>query len=99
MPDGKEYWDYIKKYNPKLLSSPSKENESRLGKRIWAKRKMPGTKVILAYSYNKKNYADGNSILIDDMKKNIDQWRAAGGIGILHTDAASTIAQLKKLGL
>jgi len=99
MPDGKEYWNYIKKYNPKLLSSPSRENESRLGKRIWAKRRMPGTKVILAYSYNKKNYADGNSILIDDMKKNIDQWRAAGGIGILHTSAASTIAQLKELGL
>jgi hypothetical protein len=99
MPDGKEYWNYIKKYNPKLLSSPSRENESRLGKRIWAKRRMPGTKVILAYSYNKKNYADGNSILIDDMEKNIDQWRAAGGIGILHTSAASTIAQLKELGL
>ena len=48
---------------------------------------------------NKKNYANANSILIDDMQKNIDQWRAAGGIGILHTSAASTIEQLKKLGL
>ena len=99
MSDGKEYWNYIKKYNPMLLSSPSRKNESRLGKRIWAKRNMPGTKVILAYAENKKNYANANSILIDDMEKNIDQWRAAGGIGILHTSAASTIAQLKELGL
>ena len=99
MSDGKEYWDYIKKYNPMLLSAPSRRNESRLGKRIWAKRNMPGTKVILAYAENKKNYANANSILIDDMQKNIDQWRAAGGIGILHTSAASTIEQLKKLGL
>ena len=99
MPDGKEYWNYIKKYNPKLLSAPSRKNESRLGKRIWAKRNLPGTKVILAYAENKKNYANANSILIDDMEKNIEQWRAAGGIGILHTSAASTIAQLKELGL
>jgi hypothetical protein len=28
-----------------------------------------------------------------------DEWRAAGGIGILHTSAADTIQQLKKLGL
>ncbi len=99
MPDGKKYWNYIKKYNPILLSAPSRKNESRLGKRIWAKKYMPGTKVILAYADNKKNYADGNSILIDDRKKNIEQWKAAGGIGILHTDADSTIAQLKELGL
>ena len=99
MSDGKELWNYIKKYNPKLLSSPSRENESRLGKRVWAKRFMPGTKVILAYAHNKKNYADGNSILIDDRLKNIEQWRKAGGIGIHHTDTTSTIDKLNKLGL
>ena len=60
---------------------------------------MPDTKLILAYSYNKKDYADKNSILIDDYSKNIEQWRAAGGIGILHTSAEDTIKQLQKLGL
>jgi len=35
----------------------------------------------------------------DDRESNIDQWRAAGGIGILHTSASDTIRQLKKLGL
>ena len=47
----------------------------------------------------KKLKIDENSILIDDRKKKIDQWIAAGGIGILHTDAASTIEKLKELGL
>ena len=28
--------EYISKYNPILLSAPSRNNESRLGKRIWA---------------------------------------------------------------
>ena len=30
MPEGELLWDYIKKYNPILLSSPSENNESRL---------------------------------------------------------------------
>ena len=30
--------------------------------------------------------------------KNIKEWESAGGIGILHTDAASTINDLKKIG-
>ena len=44
-------------------------------------------------------YANEHSILIDDMQKNIDQWKAAGGIGILHTNAKDTIKKLKDLGL
>ena len=99
MPDGKQYWDYIEKYNPILLSSPSRQNESRLGKRLWVKKHIPGTPLKLAYADNKKNYARENAILIDDRKQNIDQWVAAGGIGIWHTNAENTIAELKKLGL
>tara|TARA_R110001599_G_scaffold22838_1_gene84143 strand:+ start:4604 stop:7501 length:2898 start_codon:yes stop_codon:yes gene_type:complete len=99
MPDGKQYWDYIEKYNPILLSSPSRQNESRLGKRLWVKKHIPGTPLKLAYSANKKNYARENAILIDDRKPNIDQWIEAGGIGILHINAKDTIAELKKLGL
>ena len=66
---------------------------------MFAKKKLPTSKLILAFAHQKKDYANENSILIDDRSKNIDQWRAAGGIGILHTDAASTIEKLKELGL
>jgi hypothetical protein len=99
MSDGKQLWNYIKEYNPTLLSSPSRSNYSRMGKRIWRKRNLPSTKLILARAANKQNYADPNSILIDDRESNIDQWVKAGGIGILHTDTASTINKLKELGL
>ena len=99
MGDGKEYWDYISKYKPTLLSSPSINNESRLGKRLWVKNNLPGTPLKLAYSRNKKNYAQENAILIDDREDNINQWIASGGIGILHTSASDTIRQLKELGL
>ena len=99
MPNGKQLWEYIKPNNPMLLSSPSRSESSRLGKRLWVRNNIPGTKLILANSYNKKNYADINSILIDDRQSNIDQWIAAGGIGILFTSTSQAINELKKLGL
>jgi hypothetical protein len=99
MPDGKQLWDYIKKYNPILLSAPSREESSKLGKRVWVKRELPGVKLILKYASQKQEYASPTSILIDDRQKNIDQWEAAGGIGILHTNTPNTIKQLQQLGL
>ena len=99
MPDGKQLWDYIKKYNPILLSAPSREESSKLGKRVWVKRELPGVKLILKYASQKQEYASSTSILIDDRQKNIDQWEAAGGIGILHTSTPDTIKQLQQLGL
>ena len=99
MEDAKQYWDYIKDYDVELLSSPSRSETSRLGKRLWVRNNMPGIKLTLAQAYNKKNYAEPNHILIDDRESNIEQWKEAGGIGILHTSAADTINQLKALGL
>ena len=99
IPDGKQLYDYIKPNLYSLLSSPSYDNSSRLGKRLWVKNKIPGTKLILAARKNKQDYSEKNAILIDDLKPTIDEWNAKGGIGILHTSAASTIEQLKELGL
>jgi hypothetical protein len=99
MPDGKELWDYIKDKQPTLLSAPSRENESRLGKRLWAKNNIPGTKLILASASKKQNYSGRDKILIDDRPDNIEQWRSKGGIGILHTNTQDTIKQLQAYGL
>jgi len=38
------------------------------------------------------------AVLIDDFKKNVDQFTQRGGIGIYHTNTTSTIRQLKSLG-
>ena len=43
----------------------------------------------------KKDFSNPNSLLIDDTSQNIDQWRAKDGVGILHTDAITTIGILK----
>ena len=99
MPDGKQPWNYIKPYNPSLLSAPSMEESSRLGKRLWVRNNIPGTKLILRSAEQKQEFANPNAILIDDRTSNIEQWRAKGGIGIMHTSANETIKQLKELGL
>lgn len=37
-------------------------------------------------------------ILIDDLERNVRAWRAAGGVGVLHTSARATLARLNELG-
>ena len=44
---------------------------------------------------HKKEYATPNRIIIDDTMSVIDDWRKAGGIGILHSDWMTTINILK----
>jgi len=99
MLDGKTLWNYISKYNPILLSAPSKEESSKIGKRVWKKNNLPDVKLILTPARFKQKYSGENKILIDDREDNIQQWRDKDGIGILHTSAADTIKQLKELGL
>lgn len=101
MPQGEQLWNFIKPYKPDLLSSPSRNNTSRLGKNLWVRNKLePKPKLILAYSKDKQRYASPNNILIDDKKSNIKEWSAAGGIAIRCKggDTNFVIEELKKLG-
>lgn len=97
--DGYVLWDYIKKYNPKLLSAPSRDNSSRIGKHEWVDRELPGVTLLLRSAKHKKDFAEPNAILIDDREDNINGWIESGGIGILHTNTETTIGELKKYGL
>jgi hypothetical protein len=100
MPNGKQLWEYIAKYNPIILSAPSKQNESRLGKRLWVRNNIkPKPKLILASAYSKPNYSKRNKILIDDRPDTIDAWNAKGGIGILFKSTSQVIQKLQELGL
>ena len=54
----------------------------------WKENFVPGKK-------HKYMYAEPGFVLIDDDKQNIEDWNKAGGIGILHRDALTTIALLK----
>ena len=97
MPQGEELWKHIKKFKPIILSSPSRDESSRIGKGLWVKRNIPGTPLKL--SWDKEQYASPTSILIDDRDENIQKWKSAGGIGIKFISAGQVINELEKLGL
>jgi len=101
MPQGQKLWDFIKPYQPDLLTSPSRNDTSRLVKNLWSRNNLePKPKVIFAYSADKQRYANENSILIDDKKSNINEWKAAGGIAfrVKNGDIGPALAGLKELG-
>jgi len=99
MPGGEALYNRASQHDHALLSSPSRSEVSKIGKRLWRRDKTPDTKLILARSYNKRKYAAPNHILIDDREDNIQQWKDAGGIGILYKSAEQVNAELDKLGL
>lgn len=101
MQGGKQLWEFIQPYNPSLLTSPSRQDVSRLGKSTWVKDHLtPLPKVIFAYSKDKQRYANSNSILIDDKKSNINEWTAKGGIALRckYGNIEPVISALKELG-
>lgn len=101
MPKGIELWNYIKKYKPNILSSPSRSSTSRTGKTTWCQihLKKQYDKILLYPRGQKQQFAKKNAILIDDLENTIKEWRGRGGIGILHTSTEDTINQLKALNL
>ncbi|MFW6172729.1 MAG: hypothetical protein ACOC5T_03195 [Elusimicrobiota bacterium] len=99
MGGGKKLWNYIKDKNPTILTTPANSKFSKDGKKIWVSREL-GKNVPIIMKKEKWKEADENSILIDDYDKKIKDWKTKGnGIGILHTSADKTIAELKKLGI
>jgi hypothetical protein len=51
-------------------------------KKSWAKHYFPNNQLITCFSSKYKEVDAKDSILIDDYNKNLDEWKAAGGIPI-----------------
>ena len=105
-PGGQQLWSYINNYQPHILSAyveHAADPNCIPGKRSWAVSHLgiPANRINLVKRKEKQNYAKVNgepALLIDDYIKNVNQFKARGGYGILHTSTANTISQLKKLG-
>ena len=70
-------------------------------KTSWVRRLLSKDIVInIVYSEEKQRFCTGKDcILIDDYDRNIGQWEAMGGTGVLFTDTESAMDQLKELGV
>jgi FMN phosphatase YigB (HAD superfamily) len=101
MPNGRELWNFIQPYGPKLLTSPSEDNTSRLGKRLWVKENLvPAPEVLFRFGDAKSDFANENAILIDDKPSNLAAFASKGGIALEVKDGEiqSVISKLKQLG-
>jgi len=97
MKDGKILYNFLKELPTEVLSH-STDLESTDGKKEWLQNNGIAFKPNLVPNRSDKaKYAAGDAILIDDRQDVIDQFNSAGGTGILHTDATSTINKLKEL--
>ena len=101
MPDAMHLINYLRSLNvpTDILSSTASEKRDaaiRPQKLEWLKKhNIEFHPILVPGKRHKKDYSNANSVLIDDTQVNIDQWRREGGIGILHTDALTTINILK----
>jgi hypothetical protein len=101
MQDGQLLLAYLNTLNiPKeILSSTASEkrhNDIMPQKTAWLKHHKIDYKVnLVPGKQHKFKFSTPDSIIIDDTESVIDDWNMAGGIGILHTDAVSTISMLK----
>ena len=102
MPDGKKLWDTLKDLNTEILSSCP--NNCKLqpsvirGKKMWCKDNLKiSTGINITTSRGKLKFVGDKTILIDDYIKNVNAWKAKGGIGIHHRTARATLSELKKI--
>ena len=111
MPDAHSLWKFIGKYNPNILTAIPRSGRGPISgraaedKKKWVKKyfNVSEDRVYAVSRVDKSQFAkdgrDGRpNLLIDDHAKNIDAFRKAGGLGIVHTSARNTIKELKQLG-
>jgi len=101
MPDAMELVQALRNALPPTQILSSTASEARYDaiskqKMIWLEKHgidfqknfVPGKKL-------KKKYARTDTLIIDDTESVIRDWRAAGGVAILHKNVADTLVQLK----
>ena len=104
-PGGRQLWSFISRYKPHILSAYSPNDPNcKPGKIKWLKKNVGVSnmnRINLVRRVQKQSFAKvlgEPAVLIDDFKRNVDQFTQRGGIGIYHTTTTNTIRQLKSLG-
>lgn len=99
MHDALELWSYVKDYNPTILTGIPYGGWASDQKIRWVGEKLGWDySVITCFSSEKALYCSTNDVLIDDRIQAKLPWEEAEGIFIHHTDAGSSIEELKQYG-
>ena len=94
-----ELWEFLKPFNPHVLTAGNRHHSCRFGKFIWVYGQLglrAAQQMIICNRIEKSDHAKDGVLLIDDYHKNITAWKKAGGVGILFESVEQTIEELKK---
>lgn len=99
MRDAHALWEFCRPHDPTILTGLPLGNWAPEQKRRWVANMLGAdVPVITCMSRDKHRYSGPNHVLVDDREALRDAWERAGGIFILHTSAARSIAALRELG-
>lgn len=93
--EGKKLWDYIKQFNPMILTSSFGATNATPGKTKWIIEHLGNVKYKIID--NKEDLATPNTILIDDRSQITSKFAEKGGLTILFVNAKQTIDELNKI--
>ena len=108
MPGAKEMFDAVySKYGDRCeiltgIPKPRREITYAAEDKVkWVRRLLSeDIKVNIVFREEKSQYCTGEGcILIDDMERNIRDWKALGGTGIVNVSAEETMNRLRELGI
>lgn len=110
MEDGRELWDFIKIYQPEIITAPTYDpshseekrycihhNKCMQGKTKWVDRLDFVSNLNFREPMKKSEFAASGKILIDDRLDIIQSWRDKNGIGIHHINSEKTINELQAI--
>ena len=99
MPDAMELWNGAHALHPRpivLTGSPPKIPIAEAQKRRWvAKHLGADARVICCVASEKRLHGRPGDVLIDDWVRYRPRWTTMGGIFILHTSAATSLAEAR----
>lgn len=108
MPGAKEMFDRIYKAHGRkveILTGIPKPDKgiptAGENKTTWVRRLLSDkVKMNIVLRKEKQKFCKGEGfILIDDLEKNIEEWKKQGGTGIWHKSAEETMKELEELGV
>jgi hypothetical protein len=96
---GQNLWGKLESLNPKILTGGKDLTDDAIsaGKRKWVNTNLNLSSKDVIVQTKKELFASPNSLLIDDLARNVSRFRKAGGNAILHRNDKQTIKKLNKL--
>lgn len=99
MADAYDLFNAVKHLNPIILTGRPRGEWATEQKLKFRDKYFPGVEMIVCRSKDKIKHAKPGDVIVDDFVKWRHVWVKGGGVWVLHTSAANSIAELKNLGV